>query len=508
MRIAFLHPDLGLGGAERLIVDAAAGLSSRGHEITIFTSHFDPSRCFSETLTDAFHVHVAGSFLPRAVFGRLHVLFAVLRMLWLSLAVACGLGGGNTAWDVLIVDQVSACVPLLRLFTPNARILFYAHFPDLLLAPRGNLLRKVYRAPFDALEEISTGLAHGILVNSNFTSNTFRSTFNLLTAGGVLPSVLYPCVECGEVAVPVVPIAKARRRKSVTPSSTTSFSAGPLPILLPPLSQITPRRILLSINRYERKKDLAMLLRAFAATSPLPDWHLILAGGYDSRLEENVSHFNELSSLAIELNLVGPKGWSIGTEKMHTILEAEWPLTNKSAAPPPPPLIGSRITLLRSVSDAQKTLLLQAAAAVAYTPRNEHFGIVPLECMAAWRPIIASSTGGPLESVVDGSTGILSDGLQGWRDALECMMKKTDIERARMGAAGAKHVAEKFSRKTFAVALEGFSYSLLDTTKTTSQFRFHPRAVWLDGVLWMSLLGLLFLGPVSLFYLYNILSSK
>jgi hypothetical protein len=27
LRVAFLHPDLGLGGAERLVVDAASGLS-------------------------------------------------------------------------------------------------------------------------------------------------------------------------------------------------------------------------------------------------------------------------------------------------------------------------------------------------------------------------------------------------------------------------------------------------------------------------------------------------
>ena len=27
LRVAFLHPDLGLGGAERLVVDAAAGLA-------------------------------------------------------------------------------------------------------------------------------------------------------------------------------------------------------------------------------------------------------------------------------------------------------------------------------------------------------------------------------------------------------------------------------------------------------------------------------------------------
>lgn len=47
-RIVFFHPDLGIGGAERLIVDAAVGLQQRGHKVTIFTSHCDPRHCFEE----------------------------------------------------------------------------------------------------------------------------------------------------------------------------------------------------------------------------------------------------------------------------------------------------------------------------------------------------------------------------------------------------------------------------------------------------------------------------
>ena len=35
MKIAFLHPDLGIGGAERLVVDAAVALKQEGHEITM-----------------------------------------------------------------------------------------------------------------------------------------------------------------------------------------------------------------------------------------------------------------------------------------------------------------------------------------------------------------------------------------------------------------------------------------------------------------------------------------
>ena len=41
---------MGLGGAERLIVDAAVELRERGHDVLLITSHHDTSRCFEETL--------------------------------------------------------------------------------------------------------------------------------------------------------------------------------------------------------------------------------------------------------------------------------------------------------------------------------------------------------------------------------------------------------------------------------------------------------------------------
>lgn len=36
MKIAFLHPDLGIGGAERLVVDAAVALQQQGHEVSMY----------------------------------------------------------------------------------------------------------------------------------------------------------------------------------------------------------------------------------------------------------------------------------------------------------------------------------------------------------------------------------------------------------------------------------------------------------------------------------------
>jgi hypothetical protein len=44
----FFHPDLGIGGAERLVVDAAVGLQDKGHKVVIFTNHCDPEHCFDE----------------------------------------------------------------------------------------------------------------------------------------------------------------------------------------------------------------------------------------------------------------------------------------------------------------------------------------------------------------------------------------------------------------------------------------------------------------------------
>lgn len=46
--VVFFHPDLGIGGAERLVVDAAVGLQNKGHKVAIFTSHCDPTHCFDE----------------------------------------------------------------------------------------------------------------------------------------------------------------------------------------------------------------------------------------------------------------------------------------------------------------------------------------------------------------------------------------------------------------------------------------------------------------------------
>ena len=51
MRIAFCHPDLGIGGAERFIVDVADEMLIAGHTVHLYTSHYDVSRCAMLTIS-------------------------------------------------------------------------------------------------------------------------------------------------------------------------------------------------------------------------------------------------------------------------------------------------------------------------------------------------------------------------------------------------------------------------------------------------------------------------
>ena len=165
VHVVFLHPDLGIGGAERAVIDAALALKSRNNTVEFVTSHHDPSHCFDETRNGTLKVTTAGDWLPRNIFGLFSALCAYTRMIYAALYVVFATGKHA---DIIFVDQISACIPILKSFS-NAKILFYCHFPDMLLTERRNILKKFYRWPIDKVEEKTTGMADKILVNSKFT---------------------------------------------------------------------------------------------------------------------------------------------------------------------------------------------------------------------------------------------------------------------------------------------------------------------------------------------------
>lgn len=104
VRVVFLHPDLGIGGAERLVVDAAIALRSRGCSVQIWTAHYDSQHCFSETLSPDLPVVCVGDWLPTSVFGYFHAVCAYLRMIYVALYLVF-LSGEE--YDVVFCDQVN-----------------------------------------------------------------------------------------------------------------------------------------------------------------------------------------------------------------------------------------------------------------------------------------------------------------------------------------------------------------------------------------------------------------
>jgi glycosyltransferase involved in cell wall biosynthesis len=65
------------------------------------------------------------------------------------------------------------------------------------------------------------------------------------------------------------------------------------------------------------------------------------------------------------------------------------------------------IEFIESPSDQELIRLYQTCLAVVFPAMNEDWGLVPLEAMACGKPVLATARGGPLESVVDGASGLL-----------------------------------------------------------------------------------------------------
>ena len=110
---------LSLGGAERLVVDAAVALKKRGHEITIYTSYYDPNRAFPEIKQQDILVVTKGSFIPRHFGGKGLVVFAILKSWFLGLYLLFRSSFWGLKPDIFLVDQISASIPILKLTGRN-----------------------------------------------------------------------------------------------------------------------------------------------------------------------------------------------------------------------------------------------------------------------------------------------------------------------------------------------------------------------------------------------------
>ena len=108
--------------------------------------------------------------------------------------------------------------------------------------------------------------------------------------------------------------------------------------------------------------------------------------------------------------------------------------------------VASRVAFRGRVERDAVPALLRSADVVVCTPHYEPFGIVPLEAMACGAPVIVSSVGGLVDTVVDGVTGLhvsARDPAQLAR-ALEAMRSNPEHRRA-MGRAGVERVRKQYA---------------------------------------------------------------
>lgn len=312
-----------------------------------------------------------------------------------------------------VVDLVSLPVIAFAIF--RIPVLFYCHFPDKALesslrAAPASRARLLYRKVIDRVEALALARSTRVACNSEYTRKVFRATYPSLPE----PAIVYPCVRSERVSASSRPLA------SPEPRDTRRKWLG----------QDAPKREprtypVVSLNRYERKKNIALALHAahrvveqLGGERSLRQVHLTIAGGYDPRVPENVAYFKELQELSTELGL------------------------------------DDRVELKKNITDAERTRLLSDAVALVYTPANEHFGIVPLEAMAAGTPVVAVNSGGPVESILDGQTGFLCRPTpEAFADALTELIGNPALVEE-MGNRGKLRVESTFSRKALGIEFE------------------------------------------------------
>ncbi|MBO0983904.1 glycosyltransferase [Rathayibacter sp. SD072] len=108
--------------------------------------------------------------------------------------------------------------------------------------------------------------------------------------------------------------------------------------------------------------------------------------------------------------------------------------------------VADRVHLVGQLSQTEMPAMLRSADIVVCAPWYEPFGIVPLEAMACGRPVVASSVGGLIDTVVEDVTGVHVPPRdpQALASALSALI--ADPERARAyGAAGRERVESRYS---------------------------------------------------------------
>lgn len=166
----------------------------------------------------------------------------------------------------------------------------------------------------------------------------------------------------------------------------------------------------------------------FSANIPAEDFYLVVGRQVPyKRTDLAVLAFNQLSR---QLKVIGT-----GPEVARLKRLARFP----------------NIEFLGELTDEEVTQYFAKCKAVLF-PQEEDLGIVPLEAMAAGKPVIAYGKGGALETVVDGKTGVLFK--EQTVDSLLDAIRR--FENLKISASACRSQAKRFDQSIFKRRIKQF----------------------------------------------------
>ncbi|KAF8265310.1 hypothetical protein EI94DRAFT_1663811 [Lactarius quietus] len=280
----------------------------------------------------------------------------------------------------------------------------------------------------DWLEEITIRNADVILANSGFTSRVFKAYFPSIPQE---PRVVHPGINLF--------------------SYEPTGDSGDPDVAMVSLD----RPIILSFNRFEKKKNAALAIYAFA-----------LFRQWLAKAETRNSLQNYVLSLVAAMT-PGLKKYDdlvalIDRAKARPVLYHGHSPPSKTPIPPfNMTHKNPDVLFLLNFTTAQRAALLSPSTTLAllYTPANEHFGIVPVEAMSSGLPVLACNSGGPTESIVDDPPHLRTGWLRtpeaaNWAEALLEIAELSPSERAALAGRARARAREHFGMEAMGREME------------------------------------------------------
>lgn len=392
MKIALVHPNLSVrGGAENVLVWLAQGLARRGHSVTVFTASYRPELWPGELVRG---LRVESLRVPRAFLrSKRLTLYCFGRALARRVGNCAVLNCHNWPSNLWVARARGAS----RRFP---RVVWYCQEPN----------RRIY---WEETDRTLVGFVAGG-GDPRYNEHLRRDVERERASAALRARKRARDIAWDQAALRAVDLALVNSRFSqatferVYRHSAEVCAPGiPLPAEAEPAGE--RGECFCAVSPLTRKKNVHNVIEAFG----------LLAG--QGRLSR------------ARLRIVGDG--------------AERPLLERRVAELG---LAGRVEFLGFVPDAELWRVYREARLLVYVPVDEPFGLVPLEAMVCGTPVVASNHGGPLESVVNGETGLHVDPFDP-RAIAEAVAALYDSEARRrdMGAAGVRRVRGQFGLESF-----------------------------------------------------------